>query len=368
MINKQTASLKNTVIVLPCDFSACGYIRLIDRVRVLSTHYAEQNFLPIISPRPIFDSNILETTRAILVQRCYTNQMLKIVSKYFKLKSRFQYKIIYDIDDMIFNFDKWQCPKYLPVRELYGDGKAGHIASEIIHMCDAVNVSTNSLGECIKDLGYKGEINLIENVIPLHLYGSSRKGQLLKTLEKPTILYAGSKSHYIQGDSGDLSPNWLGFLKKNILADKIIFMWMGSCPDFLEDVKDKVKFIPGSGYLDFPRRLREIHADFQIGPLVENWFNSCKSDIKALQSYATDSVFIGTKFNTIPGPYDNCKNSVQVDATIDEIDKCFWNLTQVDNYNEAINWQRAYLLEKDKYMESANAQIAFMKSLCFKNN
>ena len=366
MKNKQNSSLKNTVIVLPCDFSACGYIRIIDRIRVLSTHYAEQNFLPIISPRPIFDSDILETTRAILIQRCYTTQMLKIVAKYYELQPIFKYKIIYDIDDMLFNFDKWQCPTYLPVHELYGDGKAGNVATEIIHMCDAVNVSTTSLGNCIKDLSYKGEINLIKNVIPIHMYGSSRKGVLLKDLQKPTILYAGSKSHYIQGNSGDLTPNWLGFLKKNVIADKITFLWMWSCPDFLEDVKDKVKFIPSSGYLDFPRRLHEIRADFQIGPLVENWFNACKSDIKALQSYATDSVFIGTKFKSIPGPYDDCKNTVRVNATIDEIDEKFWSLTKVNEYNETINWQRLYLVENDRYMECVNAQTEFMKSLCFR--
>ena len=152
----------------------------------------------------------------------------------------------------------------------------------------------------------------------------------------------------------------------NVLSDKISFVWVGEVPDFFEDIKDKMIIYPGVNIMDFPRILREIHADFQIGPLAENWFTACKSDIKALQSYATDSIFIGTKFKSIPGPYDDCKNTVRVNATIDEIDEKFWSLTKVNEYNETINWQRLYLVENDRYMECVNAQTEFMKSLCFR--
>lgn len=355
---------KNSVLVLPCDFSACGYIRLLDQIRVLTTHYTDQNFLPIISPRPIFDNSILETVRTIIVQRCYTSSMLKVISKYYELKSKYNYKIVYDIDDMLFNFDKWQCPRYLPVFDLYGSGKAGNIASEIISMCDAVNVSTIPLKNCIKDLGYKGQINLVENKIPIYLYGSQRKGFLLKDLDKPTVLYAGSKSHYIKNNSGDFTENWLNFIKMNVLSDKISFVWIGEVPDFFEDIKDKMIIYPGVNIMDFPRILREIQADFQIGPLAENWFTACKSDIKALQSYATDSIFIGTKFKSIPSPYDNCKNYININDSTEEINKVFWNLTKVTNYNESIKWQRNYLFENHCYMEDQQSQLTFIKSLC----
>lgn len=369
MDNNVISQRKNTVLILPCDYGVCGNIRLLDNARIMSGNYQDGNFIPVVSSRPIYDDNFLETVRAVVVQRCYTPAMFSIVAKYKDLQEKYGYRIIYDIDDLLFNVGKYKFPLYLPSYDLYGDNIAGKTAIEIMKMCDAVNVSTLPLADAITTAGYVGEINYIPNTIPLHLYSNIRKPMRIMDVEKPHVLYAGSKSHYKKGFTGDFTKNWIDWITKNVESDKITFTMMGEeCPDFLQHLqgRENFKFAGFVKYLDFPNKLHEINADFQIAPLAPNWFNACKSNIKALQSYATDAVFIGTRFGDIDSPYDDCKNWVYADSTVDEIDAVFWELTNVDIYNNNILHQREYLLKNNLYSESKVAQSAFALSLCVK--
>lgn len=358
---------KNTVLVMPCDYGICGQIRILDNIRILQSRFFDGNFLPLITPRPIFDENILHTTRTIIIQRAYTPQMLSIVAKYADLKEKYGYKIVYDIDDLLFDVNaNYRFPIYLPSYDLYVENR-GKTALEIIKLCDAVNVSTLSLGEAIRLAGYEGEINHVPNTIPLYLYGMVRKPPLNHDLIKPHVLYAGGKSHYKEGFTGDFTSVWIDWIIKHVNAGDIKFSIFGKeAPDFLKSIESNENFnlIPECNYLDFPNTLRMINADFHIAPLTSNGFNSCKSDIKMLQAYATDAVFIGTRFGGIASPYDKALNWIYYDGEVDELDNILNSLKNKELYNKNIEFQREYLLKNSMYSESDEAQYRFMNSLC----
>lgn len=368
MSNEIIANKKNTVIVMPCDYGICGNIRLLDNVRILQSRFFDGNFLPLVTPRPIFDDNILATTRAIVIQRAYTSQMLAIVAKYHDLKEKYGYKIVYDVDDLLFDVDQfYRFPIYLPAYDLYGNNKHGRTSLEIMNLCDAINVSTRPLGEAIRLAGYEGEINYVPNTIPLYLYGIIKKPNRTNNIINPHVLYAGGKSHYKPGFTGDFTKPWIDWITKNVENGSIKFSMFGSeAPDFLKHLEGNSNFnlIGEVNYLDFPNTLRSINADFHIAPLVSNGFNACKSDIKMLQAYAVDSVFIGTRFGGTISPYDNSINWIYYDGTLDEIDSLFNSLLNKDLYNSTIDKQRAYLLENSMYSESIEAQNRFISSLC----
>ena len=357
---------KNTVIVMPCDFGICGNIRLLDNVRILQSRFFDGNFLPLVTPRPIFDDNILVTTRTIIIQRAYTPQMMSIVAKYKDLQEKYGYKIVYDIDDLLFDVDEnYKFPIYLPAYDIYGDNKQGRTALEIINMCDAVNVSTQSLGEAIRIAGYTGEINHVPNTIPVYLYGMIRKPMRTENLTKPHVLYAGGKSHYKPKFTGDFTKGWIDWITKHVEEESIRFTMFGKeLPDFLSHLDGKVNLVGEVNYLDFPNTLRALNADIHIAPLTANYFNACKSNIKMLQAYAVDSAFIGTRFGGIISPYDDALNWTYHDGTFDDIETVYQSLLDKDIYNDTITKQRQYLIDKHMYSESSEAQYRFIMSLC----
>jgi len=100
--------------------------------------------------------------------------------------------------------------------------------------------------------------------------------------------------------------------------------------------------------------LLRYRPHFSIGPLVPNRFNYCKSDIKAIEAYATGSVFIGTApfYNGKPSPYDNCFLKLHDRCSVQDIENMIEEHTNPDKFNDIINKQYQYLIDAGRYTES----------------
>ena len=94
---------------------------------------------------------------------------------------------------------------------------------------------------------------------------------------------------------------------------------------------------------------------FSSGPLVNNVFNKCKSALRHTESCAAGTVFLGTVFREDKwSPYEeiNPKCKVYDDATVEDIDKIFFDLCNKDNYNEVLNWQYDWINSNGFWLES----------------
>jgi hypothetical protein len=108
----------------------------------------------------------------------------------------------------------------------------------------------------------------------------------------------------------------------------------------------------------------DYSADFSIGPLVPNEFNYCKSDIKAIEAFASNSAFIGTVFtNGKPSPYDNVLIKCKDNCTEQDIDMIFERYTEPDFYNKVLKMQYEYLIKNGRYLETKESIRIFTSVL-----
>ena len=160
---------------------------------------------------------------------------------------------------------------------------------------------------------------------------------------KPTVLYAGSSTHYSNKDTGDFNKALIDFIKNNI--DKINFVIIGKIPFFFSDISDKILCFEPINILAYPNLLHSINADFIIAPLKENVFNKCKSNLKYLESCAVGSVMIGSTF--ADSPYNCIDERCKIQKTMNSkhIENMFWKLCEKDTYNEILTNQYNYMNE-----------------------
>ena len=118
-------------------------------------------------------------------------------------------------------------------------------------------------------------ITVVPNAVPMYFWGNKKKSPKKNPIKKPRIVYTGSPTHYSNQEKllGDFENSWKDFVIKNVLEDKIQFICMGDLPWFFEGIKDKIGIIPWVNSYQYHLAVKDVNADFAIGPLVKNNFN-----------------------------------------------------------------------------------------------
>lgn len=353
---------KNLVLSYVSDAAGCGHIRNIFPMTYMNSLFGKTGrFNIIMSPVMIFQHDVLLRTRSIFFQRTMSPSLIKAIQSYKNNQKKYGYKMIYDIDDFI-----WQGPEEgecIPAYNFGGKSISDEVRKssfEIMNMMDIVCVSTKFLGEYIKDHGVTNpEIKVVYNTVPQYFWGPNRKRPIQKKIEKPTFLWSGSPTHYSNQDKlkGDMDNVWCEWIIKNVKDNKINFVQMGGLPFFFEPIKNKIKVIGWVNSFQYPIAVKSGRADFLIGPLVPNFFNASKSDIKAAEAYAVGAVFIGntwkgTKYEKYPSPYDDCPVNVPYNISYEDLDKIIWDLTEPANYNKIIQQQYQIMDNNGRWLES----------------
>jgi len=353
---------KNLVLSLVSDSTGVGYVRNVIPMTYLNSVFGKTGrFNLLLSPIMIFQHDILLRSRSILFQRTMNPQQIQAVQMYKDNQAKYGYKMIYDVDDFI-----WEGEDKGESIPDYNFGKAGinkevqQAALTIMNMMDTVCVSTKFLGDYIRSHGVdKPEIKVVNNVVGKYFWGPQRKKPIKNKLTKPRIIYTGSPTHWNQEKKlkGDVENAFCEFIIKNVMDNKIEYTQMGGLPFFFECIANKIKVIDWVNTYQYPQVIRESRPDFSIGPLVPNYFNYSKSDLKAIESYAYGAVFIGstwngTEFEKNPSPYDDCPVNVPYNITVEELDRQFWELTEPDNYNRIIKQQYEILDNTGRWLES----------------
>lgn len=353
---------KNLVVSYVSDSTGCGHIRNVFPMTYLNSAFGKSGrFNLLFSPIMIFQHDVLMRARTVFFQRTMDPRHIPIVQRYRDLKSKYGYKMVYDIDDFIWvgPNDGEEIPEYN-----FGSGNitdaVRNSAIEIMNKMDVVCVSTDFLGQYIKDHGVTSEIVTVPNAVCRMFWGPHKKRPIKEKIKKPRVIYTGSPTHYHNGKKlkGDWENAWCDWIMKNVVDDKITFCVMGGLPWFFEPIKKKIKIIPWVNSYQYHLPIKEFRPEFGIAPLVPNYFNYSKSDIKHIEYEAVGALSIGTTFtNGKPSPYDNNFVKVTNEVTVKELDELFDEYTEPEKYNEIIKKQYAHLdtdgrwLESKKYMK-----------------
>lgn len=371
---------KNILLSYVSDAAGCGHIRNVFPMTYINSVYAKTGqLLTMVSPIFVWQHDILLRTRAIFFQRQMSPMHLDIIKRYKELQPQFKYKMVWDMDDFVWGRNEEQGGSIDDGVPSYNFGSHGitkeivDCSIEVMKLMDTVTVSTQFLADYIKtNFGIK-DVRVVPNAVPAYFWGNRRRNPIKQKLVKPRVIYTGSPTHYMNpipprpvspqepegypGNPikklGDFGNAWLDWVIKSVNENKIDFICLGGLPWFFESIKSKITIVNWVDSFNYHNTVINMRADFGIMPLVPNNFNHGKSDIKAIELYATGIAAIGTVFtNGKPSPYDNNPLTLKDDCTVDDIDRMFDKYCEPVNYNNVIDKQYTKLINEGRYLES----------------
>jgi hypothetical protein len=364
---------KNLVLSVQSDFAGCSHIRNIWWFSYINAVFGKSQSLNcIVAPYFVSQNDLLNRAKTLWFQRVVSPHHMSIIQQYKDNQAKLGYKMIYDIDDYNWGQNENQggtkedgVPSYnFGSKKLAQETK--DCAIDTMNLMDLVTVSSDYLGEMLKHHGVTTPIKLLKNTVSQSFWGAPKRVHIKSKIKKPKIIWSGSPTHWSDSEKllGDIDNAWLEFIIKNVKDNKIDFMQMGGTningktkpPFFFEKIANYSNFhtIGWLNSYQYHLPIQQYSADFAIAPLVDNNFNRSKSDIKAIEAYASNSVFIGTKFKSgKPSPYDDSCLNIFDDCSVKDITDMIDEYTEPENYNRIIDNQFDKMQNEGRWTESA---------------
>ena len=255
--------------ILHCssDSSGCCFYR-----SYLPYKYLKKDFITDISIgfSPSLTSKYLESDVIILQRHAHPE-----ISKFIDISHNLGKKVLFDIDDLL-----WNIPKSNVAYKSWTKVMLNNMNS-IISKCDAVITSTEPLSKYIKSR-YNDKVYVIRNLVEDNFINKVKN-------DKIKIMFSGSITH-----SGDFDSGVIHALKHILSKYDIELFFVGYIPDEFNETKysDKVRFVKGVDINKYIPTLQSINPDIAIAPLVDNYFNICKSNLKFLENTIAGAVSI----------------------------------------------------------------------------
>ena len=267
---------KNLILNYNSDASGCGHIRSLFPMNYLNSLFAKGGkLLTLPSMELFFQDNLLIKSRSLYFQRHMSPNHKRYIEGYKANQAKFQYKMIWDMDDMIWGLNEEQGGSKQHGVPVYNFGAKSitpeikQSSVEIMNMMDLVSVSTPFLKEYAeKELGVTAPISVMQNSVPMFFWGNTPIPDQTEDIKKPRVIYTGSPTHYcnIRKLHGDWDNAWLEWVKKAVRNDEIEFIVMGGLPWFLEDIKDKIEIIEWVNSYNYHLAVKGANADIGIMP------------------------------------------------------------------------------------------------------
>ena len=363
--NKIVRVHKNLIISFSSDSTGCGHIRNIFPLTYMNAVFAKSKTLrTTIIPFFYYQHEMLMQARTLFFPRTMSEEYRIAVRRYKDMQPRYGYRMVYDIDDFVWQGDAVgeRIPEYN-----FGSRNIPKEAIEtvvsIMEMMDVVCISTNFLKNyIIEKLKIKKPMIVLPNAVPRYFYGPNRRPPIKERLRIPKFIYTGSPTHYDNDNKlkGDFENSWLEFILKNVTDKKIEFMVMGCAPSpqglvvpwFFEPIKHLIHPVGWLNSYQYHLPILEYQPDFSIAPLVPNYFNYSKSDIRYIETCAFGAVFMGTTFtNEMPSPYDTASVTFPDNCKVEDIEKKVDELCNPEVFNKIIRQQYDYMDNNGRWME-----------------
>ncbi len=367
---KEIKYKKHIILSFLSDYSGCGHIRNILPSTYLNAMYGRDQCQIITTPVMLLGDEILRHTRTLYFQRSMGPASHGHLREYKKLQAKYGYKMVYDIDDFVWDGDAEgeEIPEYNFGKTAIDDGNIGESAISNMKLMDTVCVSTEFLGKCIADRGVDPKkIKVVHNTTPNFLWHQPHRKPITQDIKKPTVVWTASPTHWHNDNKllGDMDNAWREWVIRSVKANKINYIQMGGVPWFFKEI-EKCKNFKAYGWVNslvYPNTVKSFNADIGIAPIVPNYFNYSKSAIKYQEYCAVGAVGIGTVFdNKMPSPYDICKTTASDSITADEIDKLvFDHICKKDVFNGIIRDQYKQMVDEHWITESSGYLNMFTK-------
>lgn len=363
-VSQQAPSLakidKNIVMAHSSDYGGCYFYRVSQPLNYLHGLFAKENHMHVILSNPlIMQHDILLRARSLFLQRLMHPDNVRQIKHLKDLQSKYGFKLIYEIDDYVFSGkdEGEEIPKYNMGR----DGITLPIQTaciDIMKMCDLITAPSQFLLDYItKNLGVNVPTFFLPNVAAQYAWGTQRKRPITEKIKVPKILVASSPCHYSNEKKlyGDFEGAWYEYLIKNVRENKIQLTVMGGLPWFLDSIKHKIKVIDWVNSYQHSQAVMGCRTDFLVAPLIENYFNASKSDIKYVEASSSGNLFVGSVFSSgkLSSPYNKCPVTVSDKCSVKDIEDTIDRYSEPDEYNRILKIQYEWMKSEGRYLESS---------------
>ena len=274
------------VVHYNADHSGCGLWRMSWPAHLINFH---NKAMITESTVMITDPRWYQNVKAIRVQRQATPHQLQFVKFLKSIQKDIGFKLIYEVDDVIFRED---IPDYNKFKTAFVADEIRQSAIEIINLCDEMTVTCDYMKELYRERTGKNEITVIPNFVPRFWMGNyfseakvSRNYD--KHKKKPRVLYAGSGAHFDVENRVGQKDDFEHVLKAVIDSrKKYQWVFIGAFPLALRPYiqNGDIEFHPWQKLYDYPKKISDLEIQMSVAPLQNNSFNKAKSDLKYIEA------------------------------------------------------------------------------------
>lgn len=288
------------------DYSGCGFWRMVWPEHVLN---AFQQLAVTGQTVMVGEPRYYEKMSAVRIQRQATSAQKQFVEHLKQLSSQFGFKIIYEIDDVIFRED---IPDYNKFKPAFVSDEIRQSSQEIMEMCDEVTVTCPYMRDYYLEKTNQKNITVIPNYPPRfwlgHCYSEERvRANFQQFKAQPRVLYAGSGAHF-DVDNRVKQQDDFYHVSDAIIKSRKRFKWVfvGAYPKSVEQYirTGEMEFHEWRPLYDYPELIKSLNVSAAIAPLMDNPFNNAKSNIKYVEAaaYGTPLVCQDIEtYRTVPG-------------------------------------------------------------------
>lgn len=342
------------------ELSGSSQFRMVFPFNSINSHFSHTGKIRcMVQSQAITQEDILPFVRTFWFKNPFEDQWSFAINVYKKYQERYQYKLIAELDDYVFEYPEWH-----PLSGTFTIDNAINLLDNLSKV-DEVVVSTENLKNLLISLGVQTPITVFQNLLPKSYYGTdiSRRYRL-KNIDKPTILYNGSNYHYGKSN-GDFEGEIKTFILNNLDNYNFIFMGVGrrgdgslSLPDYLQTPakEGRIKIMPHYSATEYPYALRQLRPDYVIAPLRNCRFNAAKSDLRYLEAAAVGAVFIGQSFEDGSSPYQFNRNTF---SSAKDISSIIESLKDKDAFNTELKIQYDQL--NTRWLDDVNNLLNLVK-------
>lgn len=303
------------------DFSGCGHWRMIWPETIVNSY---QKCIVHGSTSMILDPRNYESLTTVRIQRQASSTQLEFVRHLKQIQKKFNFHLIYEIDDVLFHED---IPDYNKFKAAFTTDEVRKSSQQIIELCDEVTVTCEYMKQYFASKTSNKNITVIPNFVPRfwmdRFYDERQKSiefdKSVKKRKRPRVLWSGSGAHFDNTGAGyDDFTHVINTVKKTL--KKYQWVFMGSIPRELRSyVKSgQIEFHPWVPIYEYPRAIHNLKATVAVAPLHDNPFNNSKSDLKYIEAGAMGTPVVCQDMHT----YKNTPLTFSTgDELVDQIDQ-----------------------------------------------
>ena len=270
------------------DYSGCGFWRMIWPEHLLN---AFNKFTAHGSTVMNLDPRYYVNVKAVRVQRQATAHQLQFIKFLKELSEKVGFRIIYEVDDLVFSED---IPDYNKYKPAFTSPDIRKNCQEIMSLCDEITVTCPFMRKYYMEKTGHKNVTVIPNFPPKfwlgHFYDEKQISSNFDSYQKkPRILYTGSGAHFDVDNRVGQKDDFAHVIDSIArTVDKYQWVFMGAYPLPLRNLiqSGKIEFHPWANLYFYGEKIKNLRVNMMVAPLQDNNFNKSKSDLKLVEANA----------------------------------------------------------------------------------